>query len=193
MNTYAYPAPVHKACAKPGNGGRYAFENPALVRRKGLRPFWTATDGRMASVVPCKDSAPCADDAPDAIVPVALANAADKLKFPVVSLDNQAASVPAKTGELRANLAEGSFPPVLDVLPKLDDGVQVIGINAKLLASLAASMGAEAVVLLVGKGNRGIGVLPTGEGAAEDAFGVIMPIKSPDDALETWRKRTAMK
>ena len=96
-----------------------------------------------------------------------------------------------------------NFPTCSDALPELSatsSGVVTVGINAKLLHDLAASLGSETVYLVLdierdtnkaGTGiNKAIRVLPAREDAPA-SLGVLMPIKVLGDPPATWRDRRA--
>ena len=154
----------------------------------------TATDGFKLACVPADASGPrdIPDHMPRDIIPTTK-------KGGTVVRNGQ-----WQTGKKAVPLASPdevvNFPPCADVLPSLTASALTVGINARLLHDLAASLGSETVYLVLDLENdtnkagtaikKAIRVLPAGD-TAPASIGVLMPIDVSGDPPATWRDRRA--
>ena len=158
----------------------YAFTGVQVnAERKSL----IATDGRILLELPVADM----NGETTAVVPAETFKALRKGRgdYRVLHCDGTHAVVNGNGSEERFTVLEGPLPDsatILDAAPDAGNADVVLGINAKLLARLAAGMGTDAVVLRIRTTDKHvkstISVTPLNrEGApVPDARGVIMPI-----------------
>lgn len=163
---------------------RYATTGVKIdAERKSL----IATDGRILLELPVADIS----GETTAVVPCETFKALRKgpAGYRKLHCDGTHALVNGNGFEKRFAVLEGSFPKsvvLLDAAPDADSADVILGINAVLLATLAAGMGVEAVVLRIRTTDPGsreyvktvVSVVPLDRDDAPvpNAHGLIMPI-----------------
>jgi len=182
MTYFRISAPVHRAAA--AKDFRFSLASiGAFFPRKGEDGVLAATDGKMLAAVP----ATVVDRgtlAPTALLPLPAVKAAKftaKNPMPAIGVDGNMAR--ADKSDAAYPLPEGTFPPVVEVLPtdaRIESG-RAFALNAFMLAKLAEAIGSDdGVVTLIfdAETNRPITVLCE----RTDGVGVIMPCALPGGA-----------
>lgn len=178
-------APIHLAAGD--DKSRYSLDSvsfetsPTAGKDKVLA---VSTNGRMLAVLPC-DCQGDTDGLParykGAFVRDAWTATPQRkgARSAGITLNGKASYIGNSGAVVSSDPVEGSFPPWKDVIPDISGGT-VVTFNARLLADLAKSIGAENdVVTVVVPENRKkpMMVLPAGESGG---FGVLMPCVSPE-------------
>ena len=185
MTCFRISAPVHRAAA--AKDSRFSLASiGAFFPRKGEDGVLAATDGKMLAAVP----ATVVDRgtlAPTALLPLPAVKAARftaKNPMPAIAVDGNMAR--ADKSDAAYPLPEGTFPPVVEVLPtdaRIESG-RAVALNAFMLAKLAEALGsADGVVTVIfdADGNRPMTVTCK----ETDAVGVLMPCAVPASAQTT--------
>ena len=185
MTYFRISAPVHRAAA--AKDSRFSLASiGAFFPRKGGEGVLAATDGKMLAAVP----ATVVDRgtlAPMALLPLPAVKAAKftaKNPMPAIAVDGNMAR--ADKSDAAYPLPEGTFPPVVEVLPtdaRIESG-RAFALNAFMLAKLAEAIGsADGVVTVIfdADGNRPMTVTCK----ETDAVGVLMPCAVPASAQTT--------
>jgi hypothetical protein len=185
MTYFRISAPVHRAAA--AKDSRFSLASiGAFFPRKGEDGVLAATDGKMLAAVP----ATVVDRgtlAPTALLPLPAVKAArftTKNPMPAIAVDGNMAR--ADKSDAAYPLPEGTFPPVVEVLPtdaRIESG-RAFAFNAFMLAKLAEAIGSDDGVVTVifdADGNRPMTVTCK----ETDAVGVLMPCAVPASAQTT--------
>ena len=181
--SFTIPDSVTPPEAASKETSRYAI-NGVLVKPSKSKPnqvALAATDGRALSVT-------FADFSGDADAIPASGVIVDVDVFPKksdntpasrsVTLNGSASLTNKKGYKIDKPYAEGTFPPIAAVVPKLSESKSVT-LNIGLLSRLAASMGAQSVTLILEASDKPVGVIGSDGHGHQTGAGVIMPIRIP--------------